>query len=55
MLAGAAFIRTLGALLKMAEFSFESEHALVDYQEGNADFAEYLHLAPARQSGALPF
>lgn len=53
------FIRTLGALLTMVEFSFESEHALeqalVDYQEGNADFAEYLHLALARQSGALPF
>ena len=37
----------------MVEFSFESEHAseqaLVDYQEGSADFAEYLHLAHARQ------
>ena len=44
MLAGATFIRPLGALLTMVEFSFESEHALeqalVDYQEGNADFAE---------------
>ena len=55
----AEFIRTMGSLLTMVEFSFESEHALeqalVDYQEGTADFGEYIHLALARQSEALPF
>jgi predicted nucleic-acid-binding protein len=39
--------------------SFESENqleqALADYEAGEADFAEYLHLALARQSQALPF
>lgn len=55
----AEFIRTMGSLLTMVEFSFESEHALeqalVDYQEGVADFAEYVHLAIARKNEALPF
>jgi predicted nucleic-acid-binding protein len=55
----AEFIRTMAALLTMVELSFESEHALeqalIDYQEGSADFGEYLHLALARQNEALPF
>ena len=55
----AEFIRTMSAMLTMVEFSFESEHALeqalVDYQEGTADFGEYIHLALARQNEALPF
>lgn len=53
------FILTLSALLTMVEFSFESEdaveQALVDYEDGNADFGEYLHLALSRRSDALPF
>ncbi|MDD2927203.1 PIN domain-containing protein [Rhodoferax sp.] len=55
----AEVIRTMAALLTMVEFSFESEgaleQALVDYQEGSADFGEYLHLALSRKCGALPF
>ncbi len=53
------FIQTMGALLTMIELSFESEdaleQALVDYQEGVADFGEYLHLALSRKHEALPF
>jgi predicted nucleic-acid-binding protein len=53
------FIRTMAALLTMVELSFESEdaleQALVDYQEGAADFGEYIHLALSRKSAALPF
>ena len=52
-------IQALSALLTMVELSFESEdaleQALADYQEGAADFGEYLHLALARQGEALPF
>ena len=52
-------IQALSALLTMVELSFESEdaleQALADYQEGGADFGECLHLALARQGGALPF
>ncbi len=55
----AQFIETLSALLTMVEFSFESEdaleQALVDYEDGNADFGEYIHLALSRKSEALPF
>lgn len=55
----AEFIRTMAALLTMVEFSFESEHALeqalVNYQEGGADFGEYIHLAISRSNEALPF
>jgi predicted nucleic-acid-binding protein len=53
------FIQTMNALLTMVEFSFESEHALeqalVDYQEGVADFGGYGHLAVSRTNSALPF
>jgi predicted nucleic-acid-binding protein len=53
------FIQTMGALLTLVELSFESEdaleQALVDYQEGIADFGEYVHLALARKSATLPF
>lgn len=53
------FILTLSALLTMVEFSFEAEdaveQALADYEDGNADFGEYLHLALSRRSDALPF
>ena len=53
------FIQTMAALLTMIELSFESEdaleQALVDYQEGVADFGEYLHLALSRKHEALPF
>lgn len=52
-------IETLSALLTMVEFSFESEdaveQALADFEDGNADFGEYLHLAISRKVGALPF
>lgn len=52
-------IQTMAALLTMVEFSFESEdaleQALVDYEDGNADFGEYIHLALSRRKEALPF
>ena len=55
----AQFIHTMSALLTMVEFSFEAEdaveQALADYEDGNADFGEYLHLALSRKSTALPF
>ena len=55
----AQFIEVLSALLAMLEFSFESEdaleQALADYEDGDADFAEYLHLALSRGNKALPF
>ena len=45
--------------LKSVELIFESEgaleQALVSYEDGNADYAEYLHLALAHQGGAIPF
>lgn len=52
-------IRTMAALLTLVELSFESEdaleQALVDYQDGAADFGEYIHLALSRKNTALPF
>lgn len=55
----AQVIETVDALLTVVELSFESEdaveQALADYQEGNADFGECLHLALARKGRALPF
>jgi predicted nucleic-acid-binding protein len=52
-------IQAMSALLTMVELSFESEgaleQALVDYQEGGADFGEYIHLALSRSHHALPF
>ena len=47
------------ALLTSTELVFESEgaleQALASYEEGKADFGEYLHLALAHQGRALPF
>lgn len=55
----AQLITTFSALLTMVELSFESEdaveQALADFEDGNADFGEYLHLAISRKIGALPF
>ena len=55
----AQVLETLDGLLTLVELSFESEdaveQALLDYQEGPADFGEYLHLALARKGRALPF
>jgi predicted nucleic-acid-binding protein len=52
-------IEALSALLTTFELAFESEaaleQALAGYQDGNADFADYLHLALAQQEQALPF
>jgi predicted nucleic-acid-binding protein len=52
-------IRALSALLETFELVFESEGAieqsLANYEEGAADFAEFLHLALAQARGALPF
>ena len=52
-------IRSMSALLDTFELEFESEgaleQALASYEEGGADFAEYLHLALARKGSALPF
>lgn len=55
----AEVIRAMSALLETWELVFESEwaleQALAHYEEGGADFAEYLHLALARKQQALPF
>ena len=55
----ADFIQTMSSFLKSVELIFESEgaleQALVSYEDGNADYAEYLHLALAHQGGAIPF
>ena len=55
----AEFIGVISALLTTVEFSFEAEgaleQALVDYEEGVADFGEYMHLALSRAGKALPF
>lgn len=52
-------IRGMSALLESFELVFESEgaveQALANYEDGSADFAEYLHLALARKENALPF
>lgn len=52
-------IQALSALLTIVELSFESEgaleQALADYQDGGADFGEYVNLALSRNSEALPF
>ena len=49
----------MSALLDTFELEFDSEgaleQALASYEDGNADFAEYLHLALARKENALPF
>ncbi|MCX8519922.1 MAG: type II toxin-antitoxin system VapC family toxin [Rhodoferax sp.] len=52
-------IAVLSALLTVVELSFDAEdaleQALVDYENGTADFGEYLHLALSRCRNALPF
>ena len=57
--AKADVIRTLSSLLTTMELVFESEgaleQALASYDEGGADFGEYLHLALAQSEQALPF
>lgn len=52
-------IRALSSLLTTIELIFESEaaleQALASYEEGGADFGEYLHLSLAQKASALPF
>ncbi len=52
-------IWVMSALLASTELVFESEEALelalASYEEGNADYAEYLHLSLAHKGHALPF
>ena len=52
-------IRALSSLLTTIELIFESEaaleQALASYEEGSADFGEYLHLSLAQKESALPF
>lgn len=52
-------IQVVAALLTTMELVFESEgaleQALASYEDGGADFAEYLHLALAQHGRALPF
>lgn len=52
-------IRALSSLLTTIELIFESEdaleQALASYEEGVADFGEYLHLSLAQSGNALPF
>jgi predicted nucleic-acid-binding protein len=52
-------IEALSSLLTTLELAFESEpaleQALASYEDGTADFGEYLHLALAQQAQALPF
>lgn len=49
----------LSSILAAVELEFESEdaleQALVNYEEGNADYADYLHLALSQRGDALPF
>ena len=46
-------------VMSSVELEFESEgaieQALADYEEGNADFADYFHIAIAKKWDALPF
>ncbi len=55
----AEVIRIFSSLLSTIELVFESEaaleQALASYEEGGADFGEYLHLALAQYGRALPF
>lgn len=57
--AKAEVIRAFASLLTTMELVFESEgaleQALASYEEGGADFGEYLHLALAQYGHALPF
>jgi predicted nucleic-acid-binding protein len=51
-------IRAVSTLLMARELVFESEgaleQALASYEDGGADFGEYLHLALAQYGHALP-
>lgn len=51
-------IQALSRLLTAVELSFESESALeialVNYEQGSADYSDYLHLALAGNVGAHP-
>ena len=55
----ATVLGTLRALLESADLSFEAEgaieHACYLYEQGNADFADALHLACCTTDDALPF
>lgn len=46
-------------VMASVELEFESEdameQALADYEEGNADFSDYFHIAIASKWNALPF
>lgn len=57
--AKADVIRAFSSLLTTIELIFESEdaleQALASYEEGGADFGEYLHLSLAQNNNALPF
>lgn len=51
-------LRTMSQLLSSVELAFESEGAvelaLVQYQEGAADFSDCLHVALAAAAGEIP-
>ena len=57
--AKAEVIKAVALLLMTIELVFESEgaveQALASYEEGGADFGDYLHLALAQYGHALPF
>lgn len=55
----ADILTAFGVVLASVELEFESEQALeqalVHYEDGHADLADYFHLALARKKQALPF
>ena len=57
--AKAEVVKAVASLLMTIELVFESEgaleQALASYEEGGADFGDYLHLALAQYGHALPF
>ncbi len=52
-------IRAFSSLLTTIELTFESEdaleQALASYEDGSADFGDYLHLSLSQNGNALPF
>ena len=54
----AEVIRALSLILTAVELSFESESsletALLNYEQGTADYSDYLHLALAQRVNAQP-
>lgn len=52
-------LSAFATVMASVELEFESEEAmeqaLADYEDGSADFADYLHLALAKKGRALPF